>query len=244
MQLKIDILLEEPLVLPINYQHILQAIIYTNIEDGNGLSFLYHEQGALYEKRKYKLFTFGALHGKYKVIDKRITFYEQMNFEVRALDEYFLFQLQKNLIKNGITFGDRVIKTLQVQLLNFSVETDTINIYMDSPICVYETKENGFTNYFEPWSDDFVNAVSENFVRKYYAEYDELPNSTIWLEPLVINKNDKYITRYKNIHICGWKGKYQLTGEPEYLDFLYQTGLGSKNAQGFGMYRIDKREHR
>ena len=35
-------------------------------------------------------------------------------------------------------------------------------------------------------------------------------------------------------------GEYELIGEPKYLDFLYQTGLGSKNAQGFGMFEVEK----
>ena len=48
----------------------------------------------------------------------------------------------------------------------------------------------------------------------------------------------KLVTRYKGILITAWYGTYQLTGERKYLDFLYQTGLGAKNAQGFGMFEI------
>ena len=29
-----------------------------------------------------------------------------------------------------------------------------------------------------------------------------------------------------------------LEGFPEYLTFLYNTGLGSKNSQGFGMFEV------
>ena len=59
MQLHIQIELDEPLELPINYHHILQAIIYENIRDGKGLNDFYHDVGVQYEKRNYKLFTFG-----------------------------------------------------------------------------------------------------------------------------------------------------------------------------------------
>ena len=40
------------------------------------------------------------------------------------------------------------------------------------------------------------------------------------------------------INISGWYGEYYLVGKRKYLDFLYQTGLGSKNSQGFGMFDV------
>lgn len=238
MQLKITVNLDEPLELPINYHHILQAIIYKNIDDGKGLSQVYHEQGANYEKRTYKLFTFSLLKGKYRIKGKKICFIDRVQFEVRSLDDYFIFQLQKNLITNGITFGNTCYKNVGVQLSNICIETDEIQIEMDSPICVYSTEENGFTNYHNPWSEEFAIAVNNNFVRKFDAAYGELPLSVIHIEPVKVSKRDKYVTRYKDTYICGWKGIYRLQGEPVYLNFLYQTGLGSKNAQGFGLFQV------
>ena len=38
--------------------------------------------------------------------------------------------------------------------------------------------------------------------------------------------------------LTAYSGTYELFGERKYLDFLYQTGLGSKNSQGFGMFEI------
>lgn len=46
------------------------------------------------------------------------------------------------------------------------------------------------------------------------------------------------MTKYKGFYISGWLGEYELSGEAKYLDFLYQTGLGSKNAQGFGLFDV------
>ena len=54
----------------------------------------------------------------------------------------------------------------------------------------------------------------------------------------MILEKDKYLTKYKGFFINGWKGIYQLSGERKYLDFLYQTGLGAKNSQGFGMFDV------
>ena len=48
----------------------------------------------------------------------------------------------------------------------------------------------------------------------------------------------KMVTRYQGILIIAWYGTYRLSGECKYLDFLYQIGLGAKNAKGFGMLEI------
>lgn len=238
MQLQIQIKLDEDLVLPINYHHILQAVIYANLKDGQGLDEMYHDEGVFYEKRNYKLFTFGLLHGKYQVKEKKIIFQESVQFEVRSVDDYFIFQLQKNLVTHGIRFGSKYFKDLQVSLKAVCVEAEELELRMDSPICVYSTDEDNFTQYYDPWCEEFAEAVNKNFIRKYYAAYEEMPLSCIEIEPIKVSKKDRYVTSYKSTYICGWKGIYRLRGEPEYLDFLYQTGLGSKNAQGFGLWEL------
>ncbi|GAI77595.1 unnamed protein product [marine sediment metagenome] len=35
--------------------------------------------------------------------------------------------------------------------------------------------------------------------------------------------------------IKAWLGTYQIHGKPELISLAYDTGLGSKNSQGFGM---------
>jgi len=38
--------------------------------------------------------------------------------------------------------------------------------------------------------------------------------------------------------IKAWLGTYQIHGKPELISLAYDTGLGSKNSQGFGMFEI------
>ena len=39
-------------------------------------------------------------------------------------------------------------------------------------------------------------------------------------------------------YLTGWEGDFLLDGDPETLCLLYQTGLGDRNSQGFGMFRM------
>lgn len=80
--------------------------------------------------------------------------------------------------------------------------------------------------------------VNDNFYRKYQAYYGVVPCSSISMELHGDGIPKKMVTRYKNSYITAWYGTYCLKGERKYLDFLYQTGLGAKNSQGFGMFEL------
>lgn len=51
------------IVLPFEYHHILQGIIYRALDDETGS--YYHNDGYSYQKRKFKMFVFSELRGKY-----------------------------------------------------------------------------------------------------------------------------------------------------------------------------------
>ena len=48
----------------------------------------------------------------------------------------------------------------------------------------------------------------------------------------------RVFTTFKTSYITGWMGYYQMRGKPEVLDMLYQTGIGAKNSEGFGMFTV------
>lgn len=232
MQLIIKAKLHEPCTLPISYHHIQQSAIYSLI--GGNL----HDVDFKYEKRGYKLFTFGPIEGRYRIRNKTITFYDEISFEVRCLLDEVGFDIVKNLTENGIRFRNNVYQDTEVTVRNYLVKQNELEIAMKSPICVYETSDDKQTIYHNPEDREFYYLIMDNFIRKYSAVTEELPESTIEIIPLKYSMKDKYLTHYKGFVIEAWKGIYRLSGELEYLQFLYDTGLGSKNSQGFGMFDV------
>lgn len=49
-------------------------------------------------------------------------------------------------------------------------------------------------------------------------------------------KLKKQVTLFKGTRITAWDGRFRLKGDPALLTFLYNTGLGTKSSQGFGMF--------
>ena len=239
MRLLIQHKIEHELRLPLAYHHIIQGIIYHNLKDVYEYSSYLHDKGVSYGERNYKLFTFSLLQGKYSIQNKTIVFLENVAFEISSPDIFLIQTLAKRIHEHGICYGKNHYKDVDVYVSDDTVEQKEIQIQMLSPICVYSSDVlTGKTHYYAPQEEEFQKLINENFFRKYFACYSVVPESEIELRIKKVTNKDKYVTRYKGTYITAYSGTYELFGERKYLDFLYQTGLGSKNSQGFGMFEI------
>lgn len=242
MQLFIKIRLQEPLVLPLSYHHIVQAAIYELVSFGDAeMGRLLHDEGASYEKRKYKLFCFSSLHGRSRVRNKRIAFTDYMYFEVRSVNEDFIRVLDQSIREHGIRFGEVRYPVEYTKVRQRRINQSRIRVRMISPVTLRVTnRESGESRYVAPWEEGFSEFIDANFQRKYESCYGISPAENVDIEWVAIDrKKDEYVTRYKGHYVCGWRGTYELTGSPEVLTFLYDTGIGSRNSQGFGMIELE-----
>ena len=63
MQLTLNFDAPSPVELPVHYGHLVQGMLYHEMENPLLRSYL-HEQGFQFEKRRFKLFTFSRLMGQ------------------------------------------------------------------------------------------------------------------------------------------------------------------------------------
>lgn len=239
MQLTIHIGLEEPITLPINYNHIIQSVIYHAIGSMPDYADFLHNEGYGREKRSYKMFQFSQLYGDYRVKNRQITFGSCIMFEVRSPEPLLIRLLGEYFWNYGIRLGETICTDIQMELDDYTVEDTELHIRMKSPITVYSTEpESGRTYYYNPEEEEFYQKINDNFYRKYEAYYGVSPDSALQIRNLDQGMPKKMVTRYQGSYITAWYGEYEIIGKRKYLDFLYQVGLGSKNSQGFGMYEI------
>lgn len=232
MQLKIYINLKNNLILPINYLHILQGIIYTSLKDDK------EYQDKLHNNKKYKFFCFNNFKGNYTIENKNIIFHNSVSFEIRSIDSYFIHLIYEYMNKNGIKINNHIYMP-KLTIQNKTINENEVNIKMLSPLClIHKDLNSNKTICLSPRDDNFMNNLNTNFKKKYEAYYNTIPNSDINLEEINVFYSDKVVTTIKGIYITGWKGNYILSGNPDYLTFLYNTGLGSRNSQGFGLFEI------
>jgi len=99
---------QKPIVLPIGYNHLVQAAIYNSVSQK--LSRFIHDKGFLYGKRSYKLFTFSRLIGEYEIKQRRICF-NSVGLYVSSPIERFVKELANSFLKKGlIIIGENKLK--------------------------------------------------------------------------------------------------------------------------------------
>ena len=235
MQLKVYINLNRNLTLPINYSHILQGVIYTALSNDMHYQKILHDVGQ--NESSFKLFTFSSLCGKHSISNKRITFTGNVFLEIRSVDSYFIFLVYEYLKCNGITFGTENFP-VSLKLENRVIRENSVNIKMNSPICLSKRVEDNKTVYLSPQDKDFEQYINNNFCKKFLSYYNTAPFSDVEIITTCVSSSDKVVTSLKNVYITAWKGNFILGGSPDYLSFLYDCGLGNRNSQGFGLFEV------
>ena len=239
MQLLVYIKLDAPFTLPINYNHILQSVIYKALSYSADISEFVHNIGFSYGERQYKMFQFSQLKGRYNINQKKITFSEYISFEIRSPENRLIQLLYTSFLEHGILFGEKHYKNVGLELRDYTVEECELQIKMKTPITVYSMDAESKSVYFyAPDEEFFYKKINDNFCRKYLAYCGITPVTAIKIQSIQVSTQDKFVTKYKQSYITGWYGIYKLAGERKYLDFLYQVGLGGKNSQGFGMFEL------
>lgn len=232
------------LTLPLQYNHIVQAMIYNSLDD-NTAEFL-HDRGFIHGKRAFKMFTFSRLMGNYN-IDKRnskITFTGPISLVVTSPYNNFCNSLANGLLlKPNVRLGNNEMKVTDITLEKDIIDNEKIRIRTLSPIVVYSTllRPDGrkYTCYFEPGENDFVE-IMENNLRKKYKAFHEANPPTENVSILPLRQPRLSIVNYKNTVIKGYSGIFTLSGPAPLLQIAVDSGLGSKNSQGFGCIRVIK----
>ncbi len=233
---------KEEITLPINYNHIVQAMIYNQLDDE--VSEFLHEEGFKKEKRTYKLFTFSRLKGIYN-LDKgngQIRFNNPIKLVISSPYRDFSNSIGNSILTNRIVrLGDNRLEAKGLAVEREIIDNDEIKIETLSPITAYSTlfRKDGkkFTYYFNPQEREFSEIISNNLKNKYKAFYTkEPPEEIVEVEP--ISRNKMSIINYKGFIIKGYMGKFYMRGPRELLQMGVDAGVGAKNSQGLGCIKM------
>jgi CRISPR-associated endoribonuclease Cas6 len=167
----------------------------------------------------------------------------------------FYFSSAKQFIAKGMAEG--TILKQQFELLGQKLYVQQIEVMKEpefppslliktlSPITVYSTftNESGKkkTYYYSPNEPEFSALISENIRKKYMLINGVFPQSSLAIAPVFFNdRKNRAVVYFKGIRVEAWSGVFKLMGDQSLIKIAYDTGLGSKNPQGFGMWKIFK----
>lgn len=237
MQIKLTLSNINTFTIPINYNYQVQSAIYQLLKYDRAFSAYIHNVGFGNPKLPFKLFTFGQLNGHCAFRDKKLVFGSDISLEIRSSSEQFCDILKKALLKHGtMTLFDTQLPIKMIEVTDRHITAESVQIRTLSPIVAKAPEENGKSIYYSPENEMFQEAVNHNFQRKFAVYFRRPPEHKLEIQPMGYIR--KVVTSYKGIWITAYHGDFTLSGESAGLDFLYQTGLGGRNAQGFGMFEL------
>lgn len=227
--------------LPINYRPLVHGLIYRAMADDPEYSARLHDINPEDKKiRPFKGFTFSPLEGPYTIAGSAIWFHNGASLEIRSVDPVLIHLLYRHFSQAGsIVLGTKTIAVSACQITDTHLNTDRAVIRMISPAVAYVTDDQKHTVYFQPDDARFYSALIRNAERKNTAFQPHVP-FRLSIRSLNEGLPRKQFSRFKKTYITGWFGRYLLEGAPEVIDLLYQTGIGAKNSEGFGLFTMEK----
>ncbi|MGI5875572.1 MAG: CRISPR-associated endoribonuclease Cas6 [Dethiobacteria bacterium] len=246
MQLTLFFHSNGPVYIPVQYNHLVQGLIYHSMENPLLRKYL-HEHGFMFEKRSFKLFTFSRLMGKETYFNKEkgwLKLIPPLSLIICSPVPFILQELGTGLLRRGqARIGPTQLEIDRIDVAEIHISKDKVQVHMLSPLTVYSTLPSSegrrYTYYYSPFEPRFGELTRENLIKKYKLIHGSPPpNDEFAIEPLAVEEKDHKVTRYKNFIIKGWMGDYELRGDPALLQVALSAGLGAKNSQGYGCCRL------
>lgn len=231
--------------LPLHYNSEVQGLIYKNL--GRALAAQVHDRGTPLGKRQFRFFTFSRLLGRYQIEGDRIEFTGPVRLRIGSVHEELLESLVLHLLREPLIQLGREeceVRRLEVEPLPKIARPALVRAI--SPITTYSTLKAGDgrkkTYYYTPFEADWEEQLLANLRRKGLAlgwgkeRLASLEGARI--RPFRVGKQDLRIMKYRGTVIKGWTGLYELDLPEPFFLLAYDSGLGSKNSQGFGMVEV------
>ncbi|MEA4936717.1 MAG: CRISPR-associated endoribonuclease Cas6 [Paludibacter sp.] len=234
--------------LPINYQYELSSFVYTAINRSNArYSTWLHQNGFAVDNKYFRLFTFSnLLIPKYRITgDRLIIESSSTDWEIAFLPEQSTEEFIKGIFSEQVfTIGDRQSKVqfrvAGIELMSEPAFGDAAVFSTLSPVCITRHEpDSGRVIYESPDSQYARNALLMNLKNKYAAFHgheftgDDTFEFTLLSSPASKLVSIKTGTPQQS-KVRGYTFRFKLKADRKLLQVMYHSGLGEKNAMGFG----------
>lgn len=232
--------------LPIATGETVQGLLYHALRADPHYSDFMHNVGQQADGRAFKLFHFSEPRGAYRTetdADGKlwIVYLSEIQLEVRSIHPRFMQLIYEYFAGHTLVrLGNNTVTVAQQRLEDTHIFDSAVCVRTLSPITVYRTEESGRTTYFSPDDPAFYTAVVTNARRKWISHGGDEQAFAFSIAKASDARIKRRCTRFKSTLITAYHGEFELSGNPAVLDFLYHTGLGTKNSQGFGMIGFSK----
>ena len=171
MRAILDFYSDSKLRLPVQYNHLVQGFIYSSISPR--LAGLLHSRGFQADNRRFRLFTFSRIGGKFRIDkdDDTITFDPPFRIVISSALGQFIEEIGNEMLRNEeLRIGGNTVRVGSIKISKPEL-SERNRIRMLSPMTIYSTlkKADGKkkTYYYTPYEKEFSDLISENVWKKF-----------------------------------------------------------------------------
>ncbi len=248
MQLLLKFTSNEDLIFDDNNIRVMQGFIYKKLS-AIGADYI-HDESYQYNNKVFRHFCFSDIVSRYDLNKGLKNYHKDFLFYFSTSLDFLIPDFCEALYQEAIIYGHRELRCQSILIVDSSVNEEQIYIESKSPIVAEKTLflEDGKKTRvsFSPFDTDFLQIIKSNLIAKHNSLYEDIIDDCdffideITEYRLVEKKYVKANSRGGNIK--GYSIKCRLSGDKRLLKIALNSGLGARNAQGFGFIRkINKR---
>lgn len=242
-------------VLPLNYQYEQSAVIYKILSLANeDYSAWLHNNGFTLDFKQFKLFTYSRLFIPQYTIDKRngriIINSDTVEWYVSFLPEESTGKFVQGIFMNQtFQLGDKKsivqFRVQNVEVLPSPQFKKEMTFETLSPICISLREDNGSTTYISPSDERAKESILSSLLNRYQAFYGKPYAGSPDFNFDVLNTPKPVLITFKantpeETKVKGYMCIFKIKAGEELMKMMYESGVGMKGSQGWGMVRIVK----
>lgn len=243
MRLRVVFYAKYPVFLPWHYPHLLHGFLYGAIARSSpALGSFLHEQGFVAGSHRYKMLVFSKLYPlRAQKQSGGLVFTPPIQWWASSPLPAAMEALAKTLLaEREISLGAARLEVERVEVEPPPVLTGRVLGRTISPVVASTGERRGeklYKRFLSPEEPDFWRIIESNLRRK-----AEVLGLSPGLEKEVrFEKRGEWqsrLTWVQGAQVRGYEGEFAMEGEKELLFLAYEAGLGERNSQGFGMFRV------
>ncbi|MBE3577932.1 MAG: CRISPR-associated endoribonuclease Cas6 [Limnochordales bacterium] len=243
MRLHVVFSSEEPVTLPWHYPSLLQGYLYRAIAKARpDLGSLLHDRGLTAEGHRYKMMVFSRLFPRQaSPASNGLSMTPPIHWWVSSP----LLAPMQALVEALMSENQAILGAANLDVASVEVEpTPDLSGFVwcetISPLVASTAVRDGEKlqkRYLSPYDAAFWQVLAANLQRKAAAfGLPVQPASTVRFKPG--HEWRSRLLQVQGTQVRGYEGRFAIEGDPQLLLLAYEAGLGERNSQGFGMFRV------
>jgi len=242
--------------LPLNHQYEQSAVVYKILSYANtDYATWLHDNGFTADSKQFKLFTYSRLFIPQYTIDKQhalllinsdtvewyVSFLPEESTE-KFIQGVFMNQtFQLGNQRNRVQFRVQSIEVLPSPHFEEEMTFETL-----SPICIALRNSDGRTDYLSPEDERSKESLLFSLLNRYEAFYGKPYAGTVDFNFEVLNAPKPVLITFKagtpeESRVKGYMCRFKIKVNGELMKIMYESGIGMKGSQGWGMVKICKK---